>query len=185
MKNNIITKYRMSLQNRTDINTYIMLRFLSQEDINSITDKTEQRSIIIKLSEIAKEYYPFKINISACQKELMKITEIKNKIKLKKKREDKLRVLEKALNHFKISEYIQIKIDYYKSYYPINCEGLSNSDITVNDYLRGEAFSGTRKTHGIHGFFIHEIDNSQPSYYEEYAYRQSKTKPKDIFIFFS
>ena len=76
----------MSIQNRTDINNYIMLRFLSQEDINSITDKTEKKSIIIKLSEISKEYYPFKIDNTSCQKELMKIIEIKNKIKLKKKK---------------------------------------------------------------------------------------------------
>jgi len=95
----------------------------------------------------------------------MILSEVKSAPKSKKKTLMN-EYINKFLSKIKKRVSLEIEVDIHLCYYPLNCRGLMYPDITIHEYLGNKAFSGTRKGHGIHGFFTMNKgkDNSDYNY---------------------
>lgn len=181
------------------MSNHIIFRLLSKEDVEALdtyNGEIETREFIDipyqKLNSPFNENDILrKVNVSLREK----AKEFKGTPTQKKKEFERLKkeftddVLDKTKFFF--------RVNVYPSLYPITSgPELKKPTLTVNQYLDvSGAWGGVRTTHGIHGFFTYDLDDTRtrtPNFYNDYGYwdgaRPRETggneinKPKDIFI---
>ena len=182
------------------MSNHIIFRLLSKEDVealNTYNGGIETREFIDipyqKLNSPFNENDILTTEINTSLRE--KAKEFKGTIPQKRKEFERLKkeftddVLDKTKFFF--------RVNVYPSFYPITSGSeLEKPTITVNQYLDvSGAWGGVRTTHGIHGFFTYDLDDTRsrtPNFYSDYGYWDGANpretggneinKPKDIFI---
>ena len=162
------------------MSNHIIFRLLSEEDREAIelyNGSIEPISLEIPFNHIEGKYCPFDT-----QKLLTK-EQLKELMALAKKHPGTTHDKRKFFNQLKqekVEELVRsmklfFKVSIYPSLYPITSgPELKKTELTVNDYLDvSGAWGGVRTTHGIHGFFTYDMDDTRtktPYFYNEYGY---------------
>ena len=182
------------------MSNHIIFRLLSKEDVDAIEEYNgviENREYIdIPFNKVDS---PFKVTDILTREIIVQLLEKAKAFqgtRPQKKKEFERLKKEYINNVLGIAKFF-FRVYVYPSYYPITSgPELQKPDITVNEYLDvSGAWGGVRTTHGIHGFFTYDLDDTKtrtPNFYNDYGYwdgvRPRETggnllnKPKDIFI---
>ncbi len=184
------------------MSNHIIFRLLSEEDrvaVETFNPGIEPVSLEIPYNKIVGKYCPFELHKILTKEHL---TELKKEAKAYPgKTSEKLKFLDK-LKTKKATELASnmklfFKVNIYPSFYPITSgDELKKKELTVNQYLDvSGAWGGVRTTHGIHGFFTYDNDDTStrvPYFYDDYGYwdgvrlRETggnlRDEPKHIFI---
>lgn len=182
------------------MNNQIIFRFLSKEDVDAIdtyNGEIETREYIdIPYHKLSS---PFNENDILTREVIVELREKAKEFEGSRgeKTKEFTRLKKEFTGDVMSKTHFFFRVNVYPSLYPITSgPELKNQSITVNQYLDvSGAWGGVRTTHGIHGFFTYDLDDTRtrtPNFYNDYGYwdgaRPRETggneinKPKDIFI---
>lgn len=184
------------------MSNHIIFRLLSEEDrvaLEEFNGEIEPTVMRIPIFKVDSRYNPF---LALPEDKLLSrdtLSKLRDEAKKYKgtgsKRDYLNKIKDEKLGKIRASVFFTLNI--YPSYFPITSGSeLKKKDITVNDYLDVKAaWGGVRTTHGIHGFFTYDMDDTRrriPDFYKDYGYwdgvhiRETggnlKDEPKNIFI---